>query len=156
MARCVKCGKWAGIFRDGHDYDCVGDSTAAIGISTISAGEVAHLTSEYSRRVVKRYREAYGNARATNALGGTIKTLGAVVGILAVLLGLKSLGDTRELGSSFMGLLMIMVGIIIGITGWAMGAVIQAGAQMTLAQLDCAVNTSPFLTNEQRASMMSL
>jgi hypothetical protein len=159
MATCVKCGKWAGVFRDRHDYDCVESSSGVLqdkGRSQIDSPPP--LLSQHAGIVMKRYSLAYAHARAINDFGGTVKTLAAVVGILAALLGLRSLVGPEPLSpvSSFAGLAMIILGIVVGIIGWAIGVMIQAGGQVTLAQLDCAVNSSPFLTDEQRATMMSL
>lgn len=159
MAKCVKCGKWAGIFSNTHDYDCT-ETSAVTGQApaSFSDASASPQSREYAGHVMKRYRDAYAKARAIIAFGGVVKVLGIIVAALTALSGIINLANAGPYSSTsgVLGWTMILLGIVIAIVGWAIGLLIQAAGQMTLAQLDCAVNSSPFLTDQQRATMMML
>jgi len=59
-------------------------------------------------------------------------------------------------GSSTEGFGLIFLAIVAGIPLVVSGILVSAQAQLLKATLDTAVNTSPFLSNEQRAVVMSL
>jgi len=58
--------------------------------------------------------------------------------------------------SSFIVVIGLVVGPIVGFVGWAIGVLISAQGQIVKATLDTAVDSSPFLSNEERAKIMSL
>ena len=58
--------------------------------------------------------------------------------------------------SNFAVVIGLVVGPVVGFVGWAIGVLISAQGQMVMATLDMAVNSSPFLSNEDRAEIMSL
>jgi hypothetical protein len=118
------------------------------------------LESRVSPEVVGRYADAYRVARATVLIGTLIKVVGVLLG-LTVGAGLFALfawqgrqfgGNTAPLG--------FFVGLLTGVATFAfffvLGTVVSAQGQLIKATLDGAVNSSPFLTNEQRAEAMSL
>lgn len=118
--------------------------------------------------VKKRYRDGYLQARAINGFGAFIKGLGLFIGIVICLVGLVVGGALEQSSRNSMfsgpgagaGLLagfafVVYAAIITGIF-WVVGVLVKAGGQMLKAQLDGAVHTSPFLTDLDRAEMMSL
>ncbi|MEK6304553.1 MAG: hypothetical protein AABO41_28025 [Acidobacteriota bacterium] len=106
-------------------------------------GEGERVVDE-ATALMTRYRDAYLVARATATIGKVIKG----IGILVVALGLGSAG--QYLGG--IGLLVALVGGLL----YCAGVLVGAQGQVLLASLDTAVNSSPFLTNEDRARAMSL
>jgi hypothetical protein len=112
--------------------------------------------ANYSDNAMKRYKDAYIVARATSGLGGTIKVLGwifgGIVAIAGWAIGLQSDGAPNQL-IMYGGLIL---GAIIAIPLWVLGILITAQGEIIKAALDEAVHTSPFLNNDQRASVMSL
>lgn len=122
-----------------------------------------HVQGEFESRVspeaVGRYVSAYRAARATVMLGTVIKILGALFG-LVVGFGPSVLAIImlRQFPPGFG--LTLLVGLLSGFATFAtvfvVGAIVSSLGQLRVAALDSAVNTSPFLTNEQRAEVMSL
>ena len=93
----------------------------------------------------------YRVEKLINGFGQTCKVVGISLGGL-ILLGCAMAASI----SSFVVVIGLVVGSIVGFVGWAIGVVISAQGQMVKATLDTAVNSSPFLSNEERAKMMSL
>ena len=93
---------------------------------------------------MKRYRDAYLVARATATIGKVIKG----IGILVIAMGLINAGQS----ASAIGLFVALVGALL----YCAGVLVAAQGQILLASLDTAVNSSPFLTNEEKAKAMSL
>jgi heme/copper-type cytochrome/quinol oxidase subunit 4 len=114
-----------------------------------SSSEVASL--------MKRYTDAYLVARATNGFGILIKVIGIVIGILLALIGfmVASQSGPRD-PMSILGIIGIAFGVFTGALFYIIGVLVSAQGQILKASLDSAVNTSPFLTNEDRAKVMSL
>jgi hypothetical protein len=109
--------------------------------------------------------DAYREARAVVSLGVAIKTvgwiLGAILGCAAVYLYIQSQPHTTA-SSSLLGV-PAWVSFVVGIWAiatvlafWVIGVLVCAREQHLMASLDSAVNSSPFLSNEQRARAMSL
>ena len=94
--------------------------------------------------LMKRYRDAYLVARATATIGKVIKG----IGILVIAMGLINAGQS----ASAIGLFVALVGALL----YCAGVLVAAQGQILLASLDTAVNSSPFLTNEEKAKAMSL
>ena len=101
--------------------------------------------------ILVRYQDGYRVAKLINGFGQTCKVAGIGLGGL-ILLGCAMAPS----GSSFLVVIGLVVGSIVGFAGWAIGVLISAQGQMVKATLDTAVNTSPFLSNEERARIMSL
>jgi hypothetical protein len=112
--------------------------------------------SQREVRVVRRYDDAYLVANATVVVGKTIKVIGAVLAGLIVVGTLLSTTEVK--GDATIGLLLIgaIVSGVIGLFCYALGTLVKAQGQMVQASLDGAVNTSPFLTDELRAEIMSV
>lgn len=120
-----------------------------------------------------RYRDGYRVARATVAIGTFIKMTGilftfVVVCVLALVHnGMIGNGATaprnfQNIGSSSSSNdlpVLIGLGLAAVITGGivvCLGIMVSAQGQTLKAALDCAVNSSPFLSDDQRAQIMSL
>lgn len=108
-----------------------------------------------------RYKDAYIHANMVNSLGGVVKVIALILGgILAVGGFISCAGSSASSFSSGLGALgggvIFIFGALIGIMGFAFGVLVQSAGQQLKAHLDCAVNDSPFLNDEQRALVMSL
>ncbi len=107
-------------------------------------------------RVMKRYRDAYFVARGITAVGAGVKLIGIAAGLLVFF------GDLMIVGTltGQFGIVPFATGFISGAfsggTVYLIGVLISAAGELNKAQLDSAVNTSPFLTDDQRAEAMYL
>ncbi|HEX7334328.1 MAG TPA: hypothetical protein VF290_22705 [Pyrinomonadaceae bacterium] len=114
-------------------------------------------TSAASRQVaavMRRYGDAYLVARSTNGFGILIKIIAVIVGALLIVIGAFLFNDGRE--TAPLGLAAIALGVVVGVLFYLLGILVSAQGQILKASLDAAVNTSPFLTNTDRATIMSL
>jgi hypothetical protein len=109
--------------------------------------------SSRTATVTKRYRDAYLIARATTTIAGTIKTLSLVLGGLIALVGISA-----PLWAGGAELLVggVLLGAIITIPFVVLGILVAAQGQVLKATLDEAVHSSPFMTDDQKAAVMSL
>ncbi len=104
---------------------------------------------------MSRYRDAYRVGRRTVAAGETIKMIGYVpAGAIAFL--------TIVFASGYRGipalLMLVFGGTVAGLVGglfWLAGIVVGGQGRIMQATLDTAVNTSPFLNDDERAQLMS-
>jgi len=86
-----------------------------------------------------------------------IKALGVVAGGLIALVVFVSAASGRAGdASSALGIMMIVFGVVAGTLFYLLGVLVSAQGQILKASLDGAVNSSPFLTNQHRAKIMSL
>lgn len=109
-----------------------------------------------SGALMKRYWDAYLIARATVGFGTMIKAIG---GVLAGLIFLGTMIAASQ-ASSGVGFVILATGtafaVFVGLLFFLLGVLVSAQGQILKASLDGAVNSSPFLTNEDRAEIMSL
>ncbi|MEK6284038.1 MAG: hypothetical protein AABN95_27170 [Acidobacteriota bacterium] len=117
-----------------------------------------------------RYLDLYRAARLLVGVGNTVKVLGIVVGtgilLLCLFAGLAGSSQTSNFGaqqsaaaSSFLfGTFVVgaVFGTFVGGIVFLLGILISAQGQILLAQADSAVHTSPFMTEEEKAKVMSL
>jgi len=106
--------------------------------------------------LISRYGDAYTVARVTVGFCDVNKIIGMV---LAGLIALATLivASQGEGGLSFAMFLMGMLfAAFVGVLFYLSGVMVSAQGQILKASLDGAVNSCPFLTNEQRAQIMSL
>jgi uncharacterized membrane protein required for colicin V production len=122
----------------------------------VHAGDGASTLSKQASAILKRYRDAYRVARVTNGFGVAIKVLGLIGAGLLVLLGAAVASDGPRNPLSLLGVLGIAFGLFAGALFFIIGVMVSAQGQILKASLDGAVNSSPFLTNEHRARIMSL
>lgn len=114
--------------------------------------------SAEAKSVKKRYWDAYVVARTTVNVGSGIKIVGFILGLIIFLViyafasQLRYNRDAQLIGMVLGGIWAGLVWIFFYI--W--GVLVSAQGQILKASLDGAVNSSPFLTNEQRAKIMSL
>lgn len=112
------------------------------------------VSSDSANAVARRYSDAYIVARTVNGFGDSVKALGIAVGVvlgfLAFAAGTK--GGFGFVVALFGGALAVCVATVL----YLLGTLIAANAQVLKATLDTAVNSSPFLTNVERARVMSL
>jgi hypothetical protein len=121
----------------------------------------------------KRYADSYIVARATVGVGKLFKGFGILIAsfviIAAAIAGAKLGYDASNAPyplrsdpgtAALLGVACLVGGIVVAaLTGgvlYLLGILIGAQGQILKASLDEAVNTSPFLTNEYRALIMSL
>ncbi len=109
-------------------------------------------------KVLSRYTDAYRVARTTVVLGTLIKVLGVLLGLL---IGFGAFALVNSLGQGPRGgVVGLLLGLFLGGGAFALffvlGLILSSFGQLKKAALDSAVNSSPFLTNEERAQVMSL
>jgi hypothetical protein len=102
----------------------------------------------------RRYQDAYLVARTTTGIGGAVKIIGIVLGVL-ILLAVVIIGSQTDkvLQSFGAGLL---VGAVVAVPLYVLGVLVSAAGQALKATLDTAVHSSPFLKKEDVAKVMSL
>lgn len=117
--------------------------------------------------VKRRYRDGYIYGRFLNGFGGLVVGVGLFI-ILCGVVAALAFGGAIESSSrnSFMqsaagvgvasGFLIGSLSVVFGGIFVVFGTIIRAGAQHLIASFDGAVNSSPFLSDMDRAEMMSL
>ncbi len=129
--------------------------------STPSIMEISAATSAAAK---KRYTDAYRIARVIVTAGTALKIVGAVSGVLFWIfissIGIFAFGDPGDPRSVQVVVMFVITGIVLGclvfIIFFVWGIVVSANGQHLKAALDHAVHTSPFLSHEQKAAVMSL
>ncbi|MBK6725429.1 MAG: zinc ribbon domain-containing protein [Acidobacteria bacterium] len=117
--------------------------------------------------VQKRYREGYLYSRFLNGFGMAVVIIGIVIAIFVAMIammiggGIESQSRKRVRGSEqgtgvAIGFVIFLIGAVFGGIFIVSGILTRAAAQHLMASFDSAVNSSRFLTNVQRAEMMSL
>jgi hypothetical protein len=118
--------------------------------------------------LTRRYSSAYLVARATITGGQVIKLIAVIVGLIISLGGGSvaflniPLGKYQDMPFSNMGTLIgvlfgvAIVAFILSLPFYILGILVQAQGQVLIAILDGTVHTSPFLTDEQKASVMNI
>lgn len=114
------------------------------------------LNSEYSDQMLHRYKHAYLLARALNGLGSALRMAGFVFSIGSAIFTVINVLGNENVEAWRHGFIGVGVTILLFVGCNAIGDVVSAVAQMLQATLDTAVNTSPFLRNDQKAQVMSL
>ena len=120
------------------------------------------ITSE-TPPVMKRYTDAYRVAQVIVTVGTIIKVVGAVLSVFTWLL-VMSLGSFARMGggsgSDGASIVAFFLAVILGgfvfVLFYIFGVIVSANGQLLKANLDSAVHSSPFLSNEQMAQVMSL
>lgn len=104
--------------------------------------------------VTNRYSDAYLVARSVNGVGVAIKGIGLVIGVVLALVSLGA-GTNGGLGVVFAFAGIAVAGAIATVL-FLLGSLASAQGQILKAVLDTAVNSSHFLTDQERAQVMSL
>jgi hypothetical protein len=105
--------------------------------------------------IMHRYGDAYLYARATVGIGNLIKGVGIASAILLFIV-LFIAGAASKSNPVISLIVGAILGGIVGGFFYIWGILVSAVGQILKASLDGSVNTSPFLTNEHRAKIMSL
>ena len=129
--------------------------------SMAHAGSMPQGGSYRSQNVVTRYKTGYRVASVITGLGTVVKVIGIVLAVLYVLAGLVSGIGGASLGlpggSGALGLVIgIVGGAVVWLMFWLYGTLISAAGWVLKAMLDGAVNSSPFLSDDQRAEAMGI
>lgn len=96
-----------------------------------------------------RYMNAYRVATVIINLGVVVQIAGGALAVLALVV---SLAPGSLAIAAFGGLSGIAIGIVFGL----FGMFIRAQGELLRATLDTAVNSSPFLTTDQKATAMGV
>ncbi len=125
---------------------------------TTQADKITVSVSQEVYALMKRYMDAYHVAESIISTGTLIKGLGIVVGLMFAVGGLYLCGQQAQQGQYFLllGIFVLTVGTVCGMLIYLIGIHVSAQGQLLLANIDTAVNSSPMLTNEQRARVMSI
>lgn len=113
-----------------------------------------------AQKLAARYLDGYRVADILVGLGNACKIIGYVLGGIAVLAGIIALvvaaaGDRVGSGAGFFGAALLYCLLIV--FGWyVMGSLVAAAGELIRATLDGAVNTATLLTDDERASILSL
>jgi hypothetical protein len=100
-----------------------------------------------------RYTDAYRVAGVIVGVGNLVKMLGIVAGVVVALVGFGVADSMHTTGAIIASLPLALVTWLLL---WALGVLVSAQGELLKANIDEAVNTSPFLVDEQRAQIMSL
>ncbi len=110
--------------------------------------------STRTQAMMHRYGDAYIAARTMVGIGSVIKGIGIFLGAINVLVSVLAItSDTAALPFGIVG---IVFGVFAGALLYICGVMVSAQGQILKASLDGAVNSSPFLTDDERADIMSL
>jgi hypothetical protein len=114
-------------------------------------GQVVQVSQEVFA-LMKRYKDGYHVSTVIVTAGNAIKILGGIVaGIIAVA---SIIAASQSSAAVAVG--GILVAIAYGLLFYLSGMLVGAQGQILKATLDTAVNTSPSLTEIQRARIMSI
>jgi high-affinity Fe2+/Pb2+ permease len=117
------------------------------------------LMTQWVSSIHRRYRDAYAVALSIIAQGERLKITALIVWVLlSVLFFVISLAAMKENGAAILGGLImgVLIGGFVGAVIYGYGMRLAAEGQQLLASLDVAVNTSQFLANQDRATIMNL
>jgi len=107
-----------------------------------------------------RYRDGYRVGDALVSLGGVIKIIGYVLGGIALVVGLVLffVAATRsEFGSGLgAGVIALFYAVLIVFFFFVYGSLIAGIGQIVHGVLDTALFQAPFLTDDERASLLGL
>lgn len=99
--------------------------------------------------------DGYRVARFVVAVGTAIKVLAVMAAIAMLFVKFSAYRPEFRVPTS-----IILAGLgwaaVVGFAGFVIGVFVSAGGQLLRARFDCAVNSSPFFSNQQRAQIMSI
>jgi hypothetical protein len=124
------------------------------------AAPLADVRWGRANKLSQRYSDGYLASDVLVRLGGIVKVIGYVLGGLAVVGGFIAFivaSSQNEAGSGIgIFLLILLYGAIIVFGHFVIGSIVAAFGQLIRATLDSAVNSAPFLTDDERASILSI
>lgn len=114
--------------------------------------------SSDSTGVIKRYQDAYRRAEATVTFGESVRLGGILLGGAAVVGSLVELllNPAERYGFPVVFAWLIAGVVLLVLISQILGKAVQGQGELLKAALDSGVNSSPFLSNAQRAKLMSL
>jgi hypothetical protein len=126
--------------------------------------EVTKNEARRAASVMNRYNNAYRKAKLICAIGMIVKIIGGLIslffGIYGYLFGFILTSPRTLYSSHGESPWPIIIGIItagiVFLFFYIIGTLIAAVGELIKAQLDSAVNSSPFLNDNERAQTMSL
>jgi len=160
---CAKCG-----FNLRPQPEPLSTQPPLAPVSLSAAGAPADTFSpDLVGAVRRRYREGYIYARFLDGFGVFVIVIGVILGVVVGFIGITAgaavENQTRNSmfggpsgGGVVVGVIICALGVVFGGIFVILGMILRAGAQHLKASFDGAVNGSPFLTNMDRAQMMSL
>jgi hypothetical protein len=111
--------------------------------------------TRYTKSVMRRYRDVYWSARFTVGIGQLVKLIGLLLG-LGVGIGMNRWFDYSRAPQSPSDLISGVSGFIVFAFFFIVGVIVCAQGQKLKAELDSAVYASPFMTEDEKAKVMSL
>lgn len=111
-----------------------------------------------SPTAMNRYKQGYQIAIWLVSLGGVLRGIGWVLAGVGGLVASVALPGSRGglSGGKIAGYAAVLSAVAGWVTFYIWGTVVSAHGQQLQASLDSAVNTSPFLTMDEKAKSMSL
>jgi len=126
----------------------------------ITAAPPQRPESIESKNVNDRYEDAYLHARGLVQAGDLIQTVGWTLGVLlfcGAIFAAHTVMKPLTPAADWLPPARLAIGAIMTVFFfWLVGVLVCAGGQLLKASLDSAVNSSPFLSDAQRAKVMSL
>lgn len=136
---------------------------------TVQSAASAVHSPNFATPIKRRYRDGYRVANTVTIFGALLKAFSLIAGIIIGLLGFglgggienaarqNSFGIANASGPALAIVVIFGIfGFLVAVVGWILGVIVSANGQMLKANLDGAVNTSPFLADLDRAEIMSL
>ena len=109
--------------------------------------------SDAANALSGRYRDGYREGKFIAGFGQFVKIAGAVLGAIVAVAGMLSYQAAGAFGGS-LAVSSVIAGGVVALTFFVLGVIISAQGQLLLAALDTAVNSSPFLTDDQRSQIL--
>ena len=113
-----------------------------------------------SNQFTVRYQDSYKVAKVIDTFGGFAKIAGyvsaGIICFIGLLLTFVTIASYSDSGVAFVVFLIaITLGAVVGAFFYILGLVLSALGQNLMAVLDTAVNTSPYLNQNQKVKLMS-
>ena len=103
--------------------------------------------------LVERYKSGYAVGRSLIAISGVVLKLVWWIAAAGFLIGLVTAIGTSTIFAVFPG---IIVGLIWAASAFVLAYFMSGMGMIVVATLDTAVNTSPLLTVEEKASLLAI
>jgi hypothetical protein len=105
--------------------------------------------------LIARYRHSYQVADTTNAFAVRLRIL-AWIGVALLILGVLAALARSVAGDRLVeGVVLAPLGIYLAVGGYVLSILAAALAHITRAATDAAVHTSPFLSDDDRAQLVT-
>ena len=126
----------------------------------MSAAVIPIRAREFSESMaaIERYQDAYREAERAVAFGETVRLGGIFLGgvVFVVALVAFQLSPAARSGFPMVSILLLACTVLLVLTSHVLGMGFHVQGKLLKAVLDSDVNSSPFLSNAQRAKAMSL